>query len=280
MTIQPLPVPTKIYGGEGLISYATRHAARNGASVEEIERALTHSGAIRMPRRRQSPEREQAWRELGALHHSAFSTPQEFHGAEAIARPLCLRCTDGTGGTGRLPRIGWVCIRHRRWLGTPQHNIHALPELAAAERHYRRVLVPRVVLVDSPMMHMARECAIVGTGQNVLAQRARRAGIPDPDLLAYPETVKVARLITSPSFNTRMLQTGLDPSGRHALSIRVTAHIFPEPDENESWRAARRIAAIFNSIAREIEKRASTELPHSTQTSDTRLATAWTMRGK
>lgn len=281
MTIQPLPVPTKIYGGEGLISYATRHATRNGTSVEEIERAFTHSGAILMPRRRQSPEREQAWRELGALHHSVFSTPQEFHGVEVTDRPLCQRCTNGTRGTGRLPRMGWVCIRHRRWFGTPQHNIHALPELAAAERHYRRVLVPRGALVGSPIMDMARECAIVGIGQGVRSHRARRAGISDPDLLAYPETVKVARLITSPAFNTRMLQPGLDPSRRHEEALRVMASLFSEDEDNESWRAAHRIAAMFNRIApREIGKRASTELPQSTETSDTRLATAWTTRGK
>lgn len=252
MTVRPLPVPTRIFGGEGLISYATRHATRNGTSVEDIERALTHSGAIRMPRRRQSPEREQAWRELGALHHSAFRTPARFRGAEAIDRPLCLRCTDGFGGTGRLPRVGWVCLRHLRWIGTPQHDIHALPELAAAEHHYRRHLVPRGALVGSSIMEMARACAVVGTGRSVLALRASRAGTSDPDLLTYPETAGVARLITSPAFNAHMLRPGLDPSGRHALSLRVTARLFPEPEDNESWRAANRITAMFNSIAREI----------------------------
>lgn len=254
MTILPLPVPTRLFDGEGLISYATRHATSNGTSVEEIERALSHSGDLRMPHRRQSPEREQAWRELGALHHSAFSTPAKLHGAEVIDRPLCLRCTDGTRGTGRLPRMGWVCIRHRRWIGTPQHNIHALPELVAAEHRYRHVLVPRGALVGSPIMNMARECAIVGIHQSMLAQRARRAGIPDPDLLAYPETVGVARLITRPSFNTRMLQTGLGLHDRHGRALSVMASLFPSDEGNESWRAANRISAMFNSIAREIQK--------------------------
>lgn len=254
MTIQSLPVPTRIFGGEGLISYATRHATRNGTSVEEIERALTHSGNLRKTSSRQTPEREQAWRELGALHHSAFSTPAEFHGATVVYRPICLRCTSGIGGTGRLPRIGWVCIRHRRWIGTPQHNVHALPELAAAERNYRRLLVPRGALVVSPMMEIARECAIVSTGQSVLAQRARRAGSSDLALLTYPETVGVARLITSPAFNAQMLQPGLGPYGRQEQALRVTAHLFSEDEGNESWRAANRISAMFNSIAREIQK--------------------------
>jgi hypothetical protein len=280
MTVRPLPVPTRIFGGEGLISYATRHATRNGTSVEDIERAFTHGGAIRMPRRRQSPEREQTWRELGALHHSAFRTPARFHGAEAIDRPLCLRCTDGTGGTGRLPHVGWVCLRHRRWIGTPQHDIHALPELAAAEHRYRRHLVPRGALVGSPIMEMARDCSIVGTGRSVLAQRARRAGTSDPDLLTYPETVRVARLITSPAFNAHMLQAGLNPGDRHALSLRLTARLFPEPEDNESWRAANRITAMFNGIARELEMRMSSPPPGSMQTPDATLASAWTIWGK
>lgn len=280
MTIQPLPVPTKIFGDEGLISYATRHATRNGTSVEDIERALSHSGSLRKTRNRSSPERQQVWRELGALHHSAFRTPANFHGAEVVGRPLCLRCTDGFGGTGRLPRMGWVCIRHRRWIGTPQHDIHALPELAAAERSYRRFLIPRGTLVDSPIMDIARECAIVSTGQSILKARTRRAGTSNVNLLTYPETVSVARLITSPAFNTQMLQAGFGPSGRHTLSLRVTAHLFSEEEDNESWRAAHRITAMFNSVARELENHAHTELPHSTHTSDTRMATAWATKGK
>ncbi|BAS18605.1 hypothetical protein AHiyo8_pI69090 (plasmid) [Arthrobacter sp. Hiyo8] len=54
MTIQPLPVPTRIFGGEGLISYASRHAARNGTTAEEIERALYEAGAIPKPSHRRT----------------------------------------------------------------------------------------------------------------------------------------------------------------------------------------------------------------------------------
>ena len=280
MTIQPLPVPTRLFGGEGLSSYATRHATRNGTSVEEIERTLSHSGALRKTRHRSSPERQQAWRELGALHHSAFTTPAKFHGAEVIDRPLCLRCTDGLAGTGRLPHIGWVCIRHRRWIGTPQHDIHALPELAAAERSYRRFLIPRGALVSSPLMEMARDCAIVGSGQSILKYRSRHAGTSNVSLLTYPETVSVARLITNPAFNTRILQPGLGPSERHALSVQATTVVFPKDEEDESWRAATKITTRFNAIARDLEKRTFMEPPRSTQASERALANAWGIWGR
>lgn len=252
MKLQPLPVPTRAFDGEGLISYANRHSSRNGTSIDDVERALAQTGAMPGTSRRHAPERLQAWRELGTLHRRAFTTPPTINGADVIDRPLCLRCTNGADGYGRLPGIGWVCARHRRWIGTPQRDIRALPELIAAERQYRRVLARRGVLVRSPVLRIARECAIVGIGRSILARRSHRADTSDLTLLTYPETIRIARRITAPGFNIHMLHPG--PGGRHALSLRSIADFFPEAEEDETWRAAHRITAMFNAIAREIEK--------------------------
>lgn len=278
MTIQPLPVPTRIFGGEGLISYASRHAARNGTTVEKIERSLSEAGSIPKPSHRRTPERLQAWRSLGALHENAFATPAVIDGADVIDRMLCLRCTQGSGGTGRLPRIGWVCAGHRRWLGTPQHDIRALPELVAAERHYRRVLAPRGVLVRSPIMQWARECAITGIAQSEMAERNRRVATSNLNLLTYPETVRIARLVTDPGFNTGMLQPGFRARERHAVSVKASTGMFPQAEDNESWRVAHRITAMFNAIAGEIERnpsRMAGTTPYSTT-----LAQAWRIWGR
>jgi hypothetical protein len=278
MTIQPLPVPTRIFGGEGLISYASRHAARNGTTVEKIERSLSEVGAFPKPSHRRTPERLQAWRSLGALHESAFATPAVIDGADVIDRTLCLRCTQGSGGTGRLPRIGWVCARHRRWLGTPQHDIRALPELVAAERHYRRVLAPRGVLARSPIMQWARECAITGIAQSDMAERYQRGATSNLNLLTYPETIRIARLVTDPGFNTRMLQPGLRARERHAMSVKASTGFLPRAEDNESWRVAHRITAMFNAIAGEIERnpfRIGGATPSSTP-----LAQAWKIWGR
>ena len=255
MNIHPLPVPTRIAGGEGLVSYASRHAARNGTTVMEVEQALHQTGAIPRPSHRRTPERLQAWRHLGALHEHAFAAPAKINGAEVIDRALCLRCTQGSGGTGRIPRIGWICSRHRRWIGAPQHDIRALPELAAAERHYRRVLAPRGALVRTPIMELARECALVGTSRNLIASRAKRALSGLRDMLVYPETVRIARLVTSPSFNTRMLGPELAQSDRNDLAARTVAEIIPADKDSEPWRAAHRIADVFNTVARDHAKR-------------------------
>jgi hypothetical protein len=277
MKIQPLPVPTRVFGGEGLISYANRHASRNGTSIEEIERALSQTGAMPGTSRRRTPERLQAWRELGALHRSAFTAPPRIDRADVIDRPLCLRCTNGAGGYGRLPGIGWVCARHRRWIDTPQHDIRALPELIAAERHYRRVLAPRGVLVRSPVLRIARECAIVGIGRSTLARRSHRAHTSNLDLLTYPETIRIAKRITTPGFNIQMLQPDRDPAWRHALSVRSIAGFFPEAEDDESWRAAHRITAMFNSVARELEKYPPKETANSSPFNG--FAQAWKIWG-
>lgn len=278
MTFHPLPVPTRIFGGEGLISYANRHAARNGTTIEEIERSLHEAGAIPKPNHRRTPERLQAWRTLGSLHESAFTTPAVLNGADVIDRTLCLRCTQGSSATGRLPRTGWVCAKHRRWLGTPQHDIRALPELVSAERHYRQVLAPRRVLARSALMEWAGECATTGIAPSTITARQQRSATSNPSMLTYPETVRIARLVTNPEFNQRMLQPGLSGSDRHAMSVKATTEIFPQTPDDESWRTAHRITAMFNNIAREIERNPSRT--DDAEPSSTPLAQAWTIWGR
>lgn len=255
MSIRPLPVPTRLFGGESLISYAVRHAARNGTSIADLEKALQQTGAMPNTRTRTDPRRLEAWRRLGALNHRAFATPDTIDGAAVVDRPLCLQCTNGHGGTGRLPTIGWVCTRHRRWIGPTQTDIRNLAELITAERHYRRILAPRGVLVRSPTMEVARDCALSGTSRNLIAGRAQHTRAPSPDMLVYPETVRIARLITSPSFNERILSPALAESDRNALTAHHVNDILPAAEDSEPWRATHRIADIFNTVARDRAKR-------------------------
>lgn len=275
MTLQPLPVPTRLFGGEGLLSYAGRHAARNGTSIENIEKALQQAGTMPKTKTRTDPRRLEAWRRLGALDDRAFTVPDSIDGAAVIERPLCLPCTDGHGGTGRLPGIGWVCARHRRWIGPTQTDIRSLPELVAAERHYRRVLAPRGVLVRSPIMELARDCALIGTSRNLIASREKRALSGRREMLAYPETVKIARLITSPLFNTRILAPALAESDRNALTARHVNEILPSAEDSEPWRAAHRIADVFNTVARDHAKRSWHSAQHESLKPNPRAWAIW-----
>lgn len=136
MTITPLPVRTRVFHGENLDSYARRHAARNFCKPSDVDHALRERSMVRS-KRRSDPERLQAWRDLGGLWAGAFAAPAYVLDQEVTERTLCLRCTRGEPARGKLIGVGLVCVQHRRWLGSPQVDLHAYFPALAAERHFR-----------------------------------------------------------------------------------------------------------------------------------------------
>lgn len=218
MTLAPLPVPTRCYAGEDLTSWANRHCSRNHTTVHAVERALfnrelLHSHALR------DPERFTRWRQLGDLHTSAFTISTHIDGVWVTTRDLCLRCTRGNAATGRLPQVGWVCLRHRCWTSQPQRpvgqvyhregdrrtrRVLSCPVLTA-ERAFRAHLAPLGVLVDSPLMLFALELAHLtcptDSSQSWFDER------PDPYRRAalYIAQVSWARLLTTPRIETALL---------------------------------------------------------------------------
>lgn len=236
--LQPLPVPTRAYNGEGIDSYSRRHAQRNHTSAEDIEKALREHGVL-TTRARQAPERLEAWRQLGNLHPSAFTGR-----GPASDRAICHRCTGGNRARGRTPGTGLVCIRHRRWLGEPQADIRHIPTLLTAERQFRKHLAGRGITTDSYAMTLGRECAILGIGRTALQARAQRAGTPDQSILLYPEQVALARLLTRPRFIETACEPDTDGRLRHRAVERAVLHILPETGQAEPWRAVTRIWAV------------------------------------
>lgn len=250
MILGPLPVPTRITQGEGIENYATRHAQRNGTSVEQIENALREAGILPKSRARRHPELLQAWRELGGLHDRAFDPKQSIGGHPVIVRELCLRCGNGNLRVGRTPSIGWVCVAHRRWIGRVQLDIRQLPELVAAERHFRSTLVSRGIHVGTPAMLAASECASAGIALSTLEERGARAGRHEYEMLIYPETVKIARLITRTAFND-WIQNPAHPAGqrRDRVASEIARTIF-RTSEGHRRRAAQRIENALRRLSR------------------------------
>ena len=115
MMLEPLPVRTRICRGESLDSYSRRHSAHNHCAPADIDRALRERGIL-TTKSRHRLERLQAWRKLGALPDTAFTTPERVHDELVTDRALCRRCSGGEPARGRLPDIGMVCLRHRQWL--------------------------------------------------------------------------------------------------------------------------------------------------------------------
>lgn len=238
--LDPLPVPTRLVGGEGVSTYASRHAARNFSKVKDIERSVREQGYV-LSEARSAPERLALWRQLGSLHERAFTEPQVVAGNWVIERALCSRCLPHLeDGTGRVWDRGWVCLKHKRWVGKPQADLANFGEALVAERHWRGTLTPRGVVVDSPLLLLAQECATVGISKAVLEERAARVGRPSPGLLVYPETVKVARLLSRPSFLDAVL--GEAPARwKRALVEREVRSILPDAEDAENWRALARV---------------------------------------
>ena len=180
MRLAPLPITTRICRGENVDSYSRRNAARNHCAPADIDRALREHGILTTMGRRH-PERLQAWRPLGRLPDTAFSTPQRILDEEVTERALCRRCSGGEPARGRLPELGMVCLRHRQWLGSPQADLHGYYPALTAERHFRHDLATRNILHDSLPMLIGRDCAspaIIGLTE--IAHRQNRTGINDP----------------------------------------------------------------------------------------------------
>lgn len=244
MTLPPLPVPTRVYGGESVNSYADRAASRNGTHARWIDKMLWETGIARTLSPHH-PARLQVWRDLGGLHESAFTTPDTINGEWVTDRDLCIQCTHGHRAHGQLLRVGLVCVRHRRWLGTPdQPRVHAHPELLTAERHYRSRLAPREVMFDSPPMRVGAECARVALSPDTITARQDKAGLP-LDAVVYPEQVAFARLVTRSGLLAWATNQNTDPAAVRSVLDTHARHVVPDDGDSEPWRASTRLQIVL-----------------------------------
>jgi hypothetical protein len=248
MKLAPLPIPTRVYRGENVDSYSRRHAAHNHCQPSDVDRALREYGILTTAARRH-PERLQAWRALGGLRDSAFTESARILDESVTERVLCLRCTHGEPARGRIPELGMVCIRHRRWLGSPQVDLHANYPALAAERHFRRQLTTRNVMHDSLPMLIGRDCATPAIiGEEEIANRRHLTGVNDDWALSYPEQVKIARLLTRPTFLRTATDPDLHETQRHALTASEVEKIIPASDDADPWRATNRVWTVMTQL--------------------------------
>lgn len=244
MTLRPLPVPTRLFGGEGVETYSRRAAERNGTDARWIEKALWDMDIVRSLSPRH-PTRLQAWRELGGLRDDAFVMPDTIGGDWVTDRFFCRVCTAGLDVRGRAPHVGLVCVRHKRWLGmTDQPAVHRLPALLSAERHFRAGLASKFVLFDSPAMRIGAECARVALSPATIQNRQDQSGLP-LDAVIYPEQVAFARIGVRPSLLATAVDPATEPSHVRAALDRESRRVVPDEDMNEPWRASTRLQTIM-----------------------------------
>lgn len=256
MRVAPLPIRTRLYHGESLDSYIRRHAARNYCMPSDVDHALRERGVVQSKNRR-DPARLQAWLDLAGMSAERFTAPEYVLDQEVTERALCLRCTKGEPARGKLIGIGLVCVRHRRWLGSPQIDLHGYYPALAAERHFRRHLAARAVLHDSLPMLIGRECASPGiVGASEIARRRDEFGIDDVDALMYPEQVRIARLLALPAFLRAATDPDIDATQRNALVASEVEKIIPARNDSDPWRATNRVwTAVTHLTARRRDAR-------------------------
>jgi len=222
----------------------------NGTTVKDIDAILRRQRVVtsRSPR---DPKRAKAWRALGNLHERAFTEPRVVNGNWVIERSLCGRCMPHLeDGMGRLPWVGWVCLKHKRWIrDDEQVDLAGFGEALVAERHWRGRLTPRGVVVDSPLLLLAEESATVGISKSLLEQRADRVRIPSPGLLVYPETVALARVLTRRSFLDVACAPAAPGTQRRALVEREVYRILPDVEDAEAWRAVARVWTMVTDLS-------------------------------
>lgn len=246
--LQPLPVRTRLYRGEALASYSHRLASHNLSDVAAIEAGVRDRG-IRLPRRRVSLERTQIWRQLGQLDDHAFTTPETIDGETVLERELCTGCSRGEKAYGRRLDVGMICLRHQRWLDTPQRTIHTYPSALAAERTFRNHLAPRRILFDSFAMDFGKLCASpIFLGANELQRRTRESGIDSTPILIYPEQVQIARLVTTPTFLDYVTNPEHQAAARRQHVADAVTRIIPDRADSEGWRTCDRVWEVITKL--------------------------------
>lgn len=244
----PWSMPTRCFNGETITSYARRHAARNHVPLKEADTWLRSSDTY-LSYSPFHPDRVQAWREIGGLHQSAFTTPKSLSGNWISERALCLGCTKGQAAYGALPRAGNICLRHRRWLPAPTQPAVTDRAVLAAERHFRSRLAAKHVLFDSPPMRLAYELAAVTTDGAFAAAERDRTGLPEAAVL-YASQVRFATLLTSRSFLSRITDPNVDGEERNKVIRERVLALTPDSDEMGRWRAEGRIQHVAHRLQR------------------------------
>lgn len=255
MKPQPLPLPFRLFNGETLDSYSSRLASANFSDVESIESGLRERGWL--PARRfgyygyavDLHAREQVWRRLGAFDPRAFTTSIRIEGQWVTTRVLCLQCAQGQTATGRLPLVGQVCLRHKRWLGPRQFRVGSFPAALTAERHFRSRLASRGMYFDSAPMQIGANCAAVGVSRQLIAERRRVTGLQDISVLTYPEQVAFARLVCERDFVKAIFDPRRDPRRKKAIIERSVSFILPAGDDAD----ARRVKTMIWNVCKQID---------------------------
>lgn len=246
--LAPLPTYTRCFHGEDIASYASRHAGRNSLTVAEIDSWLRANRAF-TSHDPSHPDRLQAWRTVGSLHPSAFTAPSTLSGHRVTDRLLCHVCTAGQPARGRLPQVGLVCLKHRRWIGSRDQPQVRLREVLRAEMSFRSTLLPVGEVFDSPVMILAGELATLSFDPE--SPKALAWPNMPREALGYPIQVRIAQLLRSTRFVDAVLAARVNKSVRASITRTALDPIFGADGQQTRWRADARLNQVAAQLCRD-----------------------------
>lgn len=234
--LRPLPIRVRAFDGETVTSYARRLAARNGLTVSDIDRWL-HGRELLTSASARHPDRLEAYRQLGGLHASAFTTPAQLDGNLIGERRLCPGCSHGQVAWARLPRVGMICPKHHRWLGDSFADVTGWRAQESMERYFRRHLASRSVFVDSYAMRAGLEYAYLTVDEDLPSRFWT-----DWDVRLYDRQVRYAAILSDRTFLDVIADPRADQERCRAVIAKAAA--LPAPPSDPIWPVENRMITL------------------------------------
>lgn len=279
-----LPIPAGPARHETLVSYLTRLAALHAMPTAELwEQLATPRTVGQRGRRHWTVQADRLAVITGRpVEHLARALPELRDPApnwnlwRHQPQPGCPRCDarhDGGVVLRLLPHHRYVCTRHRYWIGPPDAGQPAIPlgqdlaevgeQIVAAQHQHRRLLARHdaAAVFDAVLTgflicgHLWDDRRHESTGAwRHWVQRVDRLIPPGTELdtysasklfaAAYPEAVKLAALIASPTW--RRLASG-DTAQHRTFLAEICRRVDRSPDHDDTANNAIRHWMVFDS---------------------------------
>ena len=228
--IRPLPVRLKRSHGESTDSYIRRVARANGTTASTVGIWLREAGIVPRTITRAT------WYQIWTCLTGDTQPSQDAAIVGGLDRALCMRCSRGATASGKMPRSGLICLRHRCWIDSHDGSAVVGDELRA-EREFRTKLAPMGVRIESAHMLFALRLVALAVNPRWVADSARRGSGRTLHAQLFVPQVAVAVSLFAHDELAAMARAELDLSlavGEEWVRKRIQRLTVDE----ELWRAA------------------------------------------
>ncbi|WP_331723120.1 hypothetical protein [Nocardia sp. NBC_00511] len=245
MSLRPFLFRPHLIRGQPFEAFIEKLAELNGSTAEIVERWMRQDRLLPLGPGSE-PIRRRLWSQRAGLDTDSFTLDGVL--ATALQPTRCRRCADEHAPAAPAT-TGCVCLRHRRWLGTAQADLHTYPAAVAAEHVFRREIAPQrhgaATLLIGELAHQVTT-DIVGTTE-ITRRRHAHGPLPHSALL-YPDQVRLLSAVSDPSFLDATTHPARSPGARGLVLQHSLQRLFPEAD----WSGHTTIAAYLRVLLEQL----------------------------